>query len=100
MAKLRHKLIGLKRQCGEVSLNYLLLILSCPKNGDETEAERLFYRFLDGQKKFVQKAKKLEIFASPFPRPLVSPSMQFFDLCGSLSLPLYCEHFQFQLIPF
>ena len=52
------------------------------------------------EKKFVQKAKKLEIFASPFPRPLVSPSVQFFDLCGSLSLPLYCEHFQFQLIPF
>ena len=42
MAKLRHKLIGLKRQRGEVSLNYLLLILSCPKNGDETEAERRF----------------------------------------------------------
>ena len=51
MAKLRHKLIGLKRQCGKVSLNYLLLILSCPKNGDETEAERLFYRFLDVQRK-------------------------------------------------
>ena len=42
MAKLRHKLIGLKRQCGEVSLNCLLFILSRLKNGDETEAERLF----------------------------------------------------------